>query len=436
MEWWAVLLFFIGGLVFFLLIGFPIAFSFLLMDVISIAAFMGAAGLRHLNLHIFTGLSTFVITPVPLFIFMGELMFHSNLANETLDVLDKWLARLPGRLGVLAAISGTIFAATSGSTMANTAMLGTVLLPEMRKRGYSKYMSIGPIIGVGGLAMLIPPSALAVILASIGQMSVSGILLGATIPGVILGAMFGLYIILHCWLDPRHAPPFRSEATPLARKLFLTAKYILPMGFIIFMVLGLIILGFATPTEAAATGVLATMLVSFAYRRFTWQMLQKSLKGSLEVTVMVFMIIAASKTFSSILSFSGASSGLVDMVKGLEVHPIIIMVTMQIIVALMGCFMETVSIMMVCLPVFMPICNLLGFDPIWFGVIMLINLEMGQMTPPFGMLLFVMQGVAPDDVTFGDIVKASLPYMFFDILIMAMIIAWPQLALWLPRVVQ
>jgi len=436
MEWWAVLLFFICGLVFFLLLGFPIAFSFLLMDVISIAVFMGMAGLRHLNLHIFTSLSTFVVTPVPLFIFMGELMYHSNLAYETLDILDRWLGRIPGRLGLLAASSGTIFAATSGSTMANTAMLGTVLLPEMRKRGYSKHMSIGPIIGVGGLAMLIPPSALAVILASIGQISVSGILLAGTLPGIVLGLMFGLYIVIHSWLNPKHAPRFQSQHTPLRTKLFLTVKYMLPMGFIIFMVLGLIILGVATPTEAAATGVLATMLVNIAYRRFTLKMLMDSLKGSLEVTVMVFMIIAASKTFSSILSFSGASSGLVDMVKNLEVHPIIILVAMQVIVALMGCFMETVSIMMISLPVFMPICNVLGFDPIWFGVLMLINLEMGQMTPPFGMLLFVMQGVAPKDVTYGDIVQATAPYIFFDVVIMAMIIVWPQLALWLPSVVQ
>jgi tripartite ATP-independent transporter DctM subunit len=248
--------------------------------------------------------------------------------------------------------------------------------------------------------------------------------------------MFGLYIVIHSWLNPKHAPRFHSEPTPLRTKLFLTAKYMLPMGFIIFMVLGLIILGVATPTEAAATGVLATMLVNIAYRRFTLKMLTDSLKGSLEVTVMVFMIIAASKTFSSILSFTGASSGLVDMVKGLDVHPIIILVAMQVIVALMGCFMETVSIMMISLPVFMPICNVLGFDPIWFGVLMLINLEMGQMTPPFGMLLFVMQGVAPKDVTYGDIVQASAPYIFFDVLVMAMIIAWPPLALWLPSVVQ
>jgi len=435
MEWWVVLLFFVGGLVLLLLFGFPIAFSFLLMDVVSIAIFMGPSGLGHLTLHIYTSLSTFVLSPIPLFIFMGELMFHSNLAYETIDVLDRWLGRLPGRLSILAAVSGTIFAATSGSTMANTAMLGTVLLPEMRKRGYSVFMSVGPIIGVGGIAMLIPPSALAVVLASIAQVSVAGILMAGVIPGIVLGAMFSSYIITHAWLRPDSAPPFHTDPTPLGRKLFLTAQYLLPVAFIIFMVLGLIILGIATPTEAAATGVAATMLVNLVYGRLTWKMLNKSLKGSLEVTVMVFMIIAASKTFSSILAFTGASSGLVDMVQNLQVHPLLILASMMVIVALMGCFMETVSIMMICLPVFMPISNALGFEPIWFCVLMLINLEMGQMTPPFGMLIFVMQGVTPKDVTYEKIIWASAPYILFDLLVMAMIVYWPQVALWLPGLV-
>lgn len=435
MEWWSVLLFFIGGLVFLFLLGFPIAFSFLLMDFVCIAGFMGNMGLELLNLHIYTSLTTFVLAPIPLFIFMGELMFHSNLAYETIDVLDRWLGKLPGRLSLLAAVSGTIFAATSGSTMANTAMLGAALLPEMKKRGYSTFMSVGPIIGVGGLAMLIPPSALAVVLASIAQISVGGMLLAGVIPGVILGAIFFSYIIVYAWLRPASAPAFITEPSPLKTKLILTFKYIIPVSFIIFMVLGLIILGIATPTESAAAGVVATMMVNILYRRFSWQMLKNSLKGSLEVTVMVFMIIAASKTFSAVLSFSGASTGLVNMVDGIDIHPILILIAMQIIIAVMGCFMDPISIMMIALPVFIPIAQLLNFDLIWFGVLMLINLEMGQMSPPFGMLIFVMLGVTPKDVTYEQIVVACVPYMVFDVLVMAMIILWPQLALWLPGVV-
>ena len=432
MEWWMVLTFFLGGLIILLLAGFPVAFSFLLMDVMGILVFMGAPGLKNITLGIFSSLSIFTITPVPLFILMGELMYHSHVADVALDIMDRWLGRLPGRLGVLAAVSGTIFAATSGSTMANTAMLGTVLLPEMRKRGYSVSMSVGPIIGVGGLAMLIPPSALAVILASIGGISVGGLLMAGVIPGVLLGAFFAAYIILMAWFKPSCAPNYPVPYTPFGEKLVLTVKRLLPIGIIIFSVIGVIVMGLATPTEAAASGTIATFIVTLIYRCFNWQVLKASIKGSIEIWVMVFMIIAGSSTFSMILAYTGASKGLLGLIENLNVHPMMILIIMQIIVGFMGCFMDGVSIMMICLPVFMPISNALGFDPIWFGVLFLINIEMGQLTPPFGMLLFVMKGVAPKDITMEQIIWASVPYMFFDVLIMAMIMVWPGIALWLP----
>jgi len=433
MEWWASLSLIVGSLIFILLLGFPVAFAFLLTDIIFTAYLMGTSGLQVLTLQIYASLASFVLSPAPMFILMGELMFHSNLANDTLDVLDRWLSWIPGRLSILAAVSGTIFAATSGSSLANTAMLGTVLVPEMKKRGYSTFMSVGPIIGVGGLAMLIPPSALAVIFASVAQVSVGQVLMGGVVPGVMLGAIFCVFIILCAVIKPSCAPNFHTEPTPLSRKLYLTFKYLVPVGFIIFSVLGLIFLGVATPTEAAALGALATLIVNVLMGRFNWRMLKASMKGSLEVTAMVLMIVAASKTFSTVLAFTNATEGMVELVKGLAVHPILILVAMQVIVVILGCLMDPVSIMLITIPVFMPIVTALGFDPIWFAVIMLVNLEMGNMTPPFGMLIFVMQGVTPKDVTYEDIVWAAVPYMLFDVLMMAMIIVWPQIALWLPR---
>ena len=191
-------------------------------------------------------------------------------------------------------------------------------------------------------------------------------------------------------------------------------------------------MGLATPTEAAASGTIATFVVTLIYRCFNWQVLKASIKGSIEIWVMVFMIIAGSSTFSMILAYTGASKGLLGLIENLNVHPIMILIIMQVIVGFMGCFMDGVSIMMICLPVFMPISNALGFDPVWFGVLFLINIEMGQLTPPFGMLLFVIEGVAPKDITMEQIIWASVPYMFFDVLIMAMIIVWPGIALWLP----
>jgi len=387
------------------------------MDLLGIIIFMGPLGLKQIPLHVYSSISTFVLAPIPMFIFMGEVMFHSGVAYNTINVIDRWLSRLPGRLGLLAAASGTLFAATR---------------PEMKGRGYKPTMAVGPIVGVGGLAMLIPPSALAVVLASIGHISVSKILVGGVIPGLLLGSFFALYIIVRCWLNPSLAPPFETARTSLWDNIVASIKHVLPMGFIVFMVLGLILLGIATPSEAAASGVIATVLVTIFYGRFNWKMLKASLTGTLDISIMIFMIIAASKTFSSILAYTGATSGLLGMIEGAELHPLIILLSMQFVVFILGTFMETISIMMICLPIFMPIIKMLGFDPVWFGVLILINLEMGQITPPFGMLLFVMKGVAPPDITIQEICWAAFPYIIFDIIVMAMIILWPSLVLWLP----
>ncbi len=436
MEWWAVLGLFICGLIALLLIGFPIAFAFLVVDVVGILYFMGPFGLHQMTLQVFSSLATFALAPVPLFILMGELMFQSGIANKTIDVMDMWLGRLPGRLSLLAAAGGTLFAALSGSTLANTAMLGTVLLPEMRRRGYQTSMSVGPILGVGGLAMLIPPSSLAVVLASIGRISVSEILVAGVVPGLIIGTLFCLYIVLRCRLNPALAPHFEHARVGLQEKVVATIRYVAPLGFIIFMVLGLMLLGLATPTEAAASGVVATLIVTALFRRLNWAMLQASLVGSLQITGMVFMIIAASNTFSSLLAFTGATSGLLSTIQGVNVHPLLILLGMQLIVLAMGTFMETISIMMICMPIFMPIVKMLGFDPVWFGIIMLINLETGLLTPPFGMLLFVMKGVAPKDVTIQDIGRAAFPFIVIYLAVIGLLVAFPRLALWLPSLMR
>lgn len=432
MEWWAVLTLFIGGLVLLLASGFPIAFAFLLMDLLGIWMFMGVRGFLQAPLQIFSSLSTFTLAPIPLFILMGELMFHSGVAYRSIDVLDKWLGRLPGRLSVLAAAGGTLFSALSGSTLANTAMLGTVLLPDMQKRGYHPSMAVGPIVGVGGLAMLIPPSSLAVVLAALAHISVGKILVAGVIPGLLLATLFGLYIVVRCWMNPTLAPRYEVEDHTWGERLILFARYVLPLGLIIFMVLGLMLLGLATPTEAAASGVVGTLLVVALFGKLNLEMIHRSLTGTLQITVMIFMIIAASNTFSSILAFSGATRGLLGVVQNLDLPPLLVLIGMQLLVFLLGMFMETISIMMICLPIFMPIVKLMGFDPVWFGVIMLINFEMGLITPPFGMLLFVMKGVAPKQITIEQICWAALPFILCDAVAMALLIAFPMLALWLP----
>jgi tripartite ATP-independent transporter DctM subunit len=203
------------------------------------------------------------------------------------------------------------------------------------------------------------------------------------------------------------------------------------MGFIIFMVLGMILLGLATPSEAASSGVVATILVTIVYRRFNWKMFRTSIKGTLEISVMIFMIIAASKTFSSILAYTGATQGLLSLVEGTDLHPLIILISMQALVFIMGTFMETISIMMICLPIFMPIIKVLGFDPVWFGIIVTINVEMGMITPPVGLNLFILKGSVPG-ITMKDIVGGSLPFLILLMLGLILIMIFPSLATWLP----
>jgi tripartite ATP-independent transporter DctM subunit len=216
--------------------------------------------------------------------------------------------------------------------------------------------------------------------------------------------------------------------TPLKDKVRVTAKYLLPLGFIIFMVIGLIFLGVATPTEAAATGTLGAFILALLYRRLNLEIIKKSVMSTVKVTVMIFMIIIVSSTYGEILAFTGAAAGMTNFISNLTIPPIVILIGMLVVVLIMGCFMETVAIMMITIPIYMPVVNAFGFDKIWFGVMMLITLETGLITPPFGVTLFVMKGVAPPDVTMGDIWRAVTPYVIVDILCIALIMAMPGIA--------
>ncbi|MDH5695861.1 MAG: TRAP transporter large permease subunit [Dehalococcoidia bacterium] len=437
MEWWLVILFLLGGLLVLLAMGMPVAFSFLLVNLLGAFFFMGGvAGLNQATQQIFTSLTTFTLAPVPLFIFMGEVIFHSGIGSRTLDVLDKWLGRLPGRLSLMVIAGGTIFSALSGSTIANTAMLGAIMVPEMTARGYKKPMTLGPIVGVGGLAMLIPPSALAVVLASLAQISVGKVLIAGAIPGVMIGMLYLTYVVGRCYLNPSLAPAYDITSPPLSERLRSFAQYVLPLVVIVFLVLGVIFLGIATPTEAAATGALGSLILAASYKRLNIEMLKKSLGATLEIVVMVFMIVAASKTYSSILAFTGASQGMVQFVVNQALPSLLILIAMQFVILVFGTFMEQVSIMMIVIPMYMPIIYALGFDPIWFAVLMLLNLEMALSTPPFGLLLFVMKGAAPPGTTLGDIIRAALPFLACDLIAMVILIAFPAIALFLPNLMK
>ena len=428
MDWLVSLTVILGGVLVIMALGVPIAFAFLLVATLG-AWFLqgGGAGFEQLVLGIYSSISSFSLVPIPLFIFMGVVLWHSNLGQQAVDAIDKWLGRVPGRLSLLTIASGTVFSALSGSTMANTAMLGTMLMPEMRKRGYSEAMSMGPIMAGGGLAMMIPPSALAVILASIGQISIAKVLVGAILPGIMMAIFYATYIVGRAYVWPKEAPPYEAKASGLLDRLWSFVRDLLPLGIIIFAVTGLIVIGVATPTEAAALGALSSVALAACYRRLTFKLLRAALFDSMRITVMTFAIMAAAIGFSQILAFSGATRGLLGTVLGLQIAPIFLIVGMQAIVMVLGCFMEQIAIMLITLPIFMPIVIALKFDPVWFAIIMLVNLETALMTPPFGLLLFVMKGVAPPGTGFGQIYLAAAPFVVINIIVMALLMIFPEL---------
>jgi tripartite ATP-independent transporter DctM subunit len=433
MDWPTTLLVIFGALLVLMAIGIPIAFAFLAVNVVGAYFYWnGSAGLGQLVLSIYDSVTSFALLPVPLFVLMGELMFRSGIAGRLMDVLDSWIGRLPGRLSVMAVGGGTLFATLTGSAMAGAAMLAALLVPEMERRGYHRSMTLGPILGSGGLAILIPPSALAVLLAAIANISVGDFLVAIIVPGILTAIAFVIYIVVRCRITPSLAPAYDLPTMPLGLRLRNTVLYGLPLIVVVFLVVGLMFLGVATATESAAAGALGCFLLSWAYGGLSRRMLVESLKATLGVTVMMLMIITGSTAFSQILAFTGASGGLVEMATALPLSPIWLVVAMQAVLMVMGCFMEPLSIMMLTIPIFFPIINALHLSPIWFGAIMLLNMEMATITPPFGLVLFVVKGVAPAGTTLTQVYRAALPFIACETVVMGILIAFPPLITTVP----
>jgi len=433
MDWQFTLVAIFGLLVVLLLTGLPVAFVFLMINFLGIFYFQGIVGFEQLIISLFGSLAHFTMVPIPMFVFMGAILFHSGLAMQVLDVLSKWLGRLPGRLSVLGIMSGTIFSNLTGSTIGNTAMLGTLLVPEMQKRGYKKLMTLGPIVGVGGLAMIIPPSTLAIVLGSIAEISVGRLLIGGILPGLLMAGLYVGYVVVMCSLQPSLAPSYEVRPTSWSERVVSLLRDALPLVFIVLMVLGTMFLGIATPTEAAALGAIGSAIVAAAYRRLNLDVMKKAVTTSVEITVMTLMIIAGSMAFSQILAFSGVTRNLVAVVSGLQVSPIFILAAMMLMLLFLGTFTEQISMMMITLPIFMPVVHALGFNTVWFGILMLVNIETGLLTPPFGMLCFVMKGVSPPGTTMGDIYKAALPFVLCNVIALALMIVFPIVVTYLPQ---
>lgn len=436
MAWYEAAALIVGLVLGLLGLGMPVAFAFFGVSIVGMLVFIGGqAGLTQLSANFSASITHFVFVPVPLFLLMGELFFHTKVAVRVFDAFDVMLGRLPGRLSYLTVAGGTVFAALSGTSMGNTAMMGSLLVPEMTRRGYKRYLSMGAILGTAGLAILIPPSSLAVILASLAKIDVGRLLIAGVVPGLVLAAFYAVFIYVSIKVDPNAAPGYETPRISVGERLRVFAVNLLPMGLVVFGVIGTMLVGIATPSEASAFGVLGVLIVAAFFRQLTWEAIWQSLEGTVRVSAMVLIIVMAATTFSQILALSGATNGIVAAVKSIDVSPLVIICIMFGILLVLGCLMDQVSMMMITVPIFFPLITVLGLDPIWFGVIMLLTLEIAGITPPFGMGLFVMMGVSRG-TSLAQVSMAALPYVLLDILLFVLLLFFPAIALFLPKAMQ
>ncbi|MBL8331570.1 MAG: TRAP transporter large permease, partial [Rubrivivax sp.] len=423
MVWWQGLLLLFGVLTVLLLVGLPAGFAFLAINLVGAVVFLGGeAGLMQVVRNGVASVTNFSLTPIPFFVLMGEVLFHTGLAMRAIDSFDRAIRGVPARLAVVAIVAGTVFSAISGSTIATTALLGSLLLPQMLKRGYHPRLAMGPIMAIGGVDMLIPPSALTVLLGSLAGISISGLLIAGVVPGFVMALMFLGWIVWTGWRHPEMAPASEPELTQGWARWGPLVVNVTPLVLIFVLVIVAMSAGWATPTESAALGALATVAVCLLYRSLTGAALAKALAGTAAISGVILFIIIGATTFSQILSFSGATNGLVGLVKGAGLEPWMVLAAMIAMLLVLGCFVDQVSMMLITLPFFMPLVQHFGWDPLWFGVVYLICMQLGLLTPPFGMLLFTMRGVAPKEIPTREIFAAVTPYVLMGVLMIGLVL--------------
>jgi tripartite ATP-independent transporter DctM subunit len=434
LEWFEALALMFGSLVVIMFTGMPIAFAFMFTCIMGATLFWGGwNGVDQLVMSFYSAVANYVFLPIPLFILMGDVIYEAGTGSLVVNAVDKLMGKFPGRLSLVTTGVGVLLGAPIGISGGTIGILGRVLLPEMEARKYKPEMSLGPIVATGTLAILIPPSALAVFIGAMGSVSVSKLLLAITVPGLILAAMMTGYIIIRCVMDPTLAPSYDVAKISRREKWKVGIIYLAPVGIILLAVMGSVFFGLATPSESAALGVLACIAVAALYGQFSLKMIIRAAKSTTRVTVMVFFIVVGSISFGRLLASSGAVTGLVEWTTSLDVSPLVIVAFTQIVLLILGCFMDPASIVMITAPIFFPMVKELGFDMLWFATISLLSVQLGLISPPFGLDVYTMKALAPQ-YSLGQCFKSSMPYFAMGLLLLVILFFVPEISLWLPGI--
>ena len=433
MVWWGTLS---GGLALLLgafMTGAPIFIAFLVINIAGVLIVLGQPGFGMVANSIFETTNIAALSAVPLFILMGELLFRSGSIDILFDSVDKLVGKVRGRQYVLCIVLSTIFGALSGAAMGVAAMMARTLYPGMIERKYDSRLSTGAILAGASLAPIIPPSVLVIIIGTLADVSIAGLLIAGIVPGLLLSSMFLIYIFARVRANPELAPYGDSDTAPKVTtwEMVVAVLRVLPFAIIIFCVMGFILLGIATPSESAATGVLGALLTAIYYRKLNWQMISESVTSAAFITSMILVIMASSKMFSQLLAFTGSTRELTTLIVTLNFEPYVMLFIMMLIPFILCMFIDQIALMLVVIPIYQPLLGTLGFDPIWFWLIMLLNVTVGGITPPFGYTMFAFKGSAPH-VPLKDIFNATWPFVGIFLVGMIVIAAFPPLATWLP----
>jgi tripartite ATP-independent transporter DctM subunit len=372
--------------------------------------------------------SSWTLTALPLFIWMGEILFRTKLSESMFKGLAPWVNRIPGRLLHTNVIGCTIFAAVSGSSAATCATIGKMTLPELARRGYPQDQTIGSLAGAGTLGLLIPPSIIMIVYGVTAEVSISKLFLAGVLPGLLLASLFSGYIIAWALLNPGKVPPAEQTLT-LVQKLH-ESRHLIPVVLLIAAVLGSIYAGVATATEAAAVGVLGSLALSAVQRSLNWATFRESLMGATRLYCMIALILAGAAFLTLSMGYIGLPRHLAEWVTGLGLSPFLLIVALAVFYIILGCFLDGISMVVLTMGVLLPTVQAAGIDLIWFGIFIVIVVEMAQITPPVGFNLFVLQGMTKQQITY--IARVTLPF-FFLMCAMVLLLWWfPKLATWLP----
>lgn len=426
------------SLVVLLFTGLPLAFVLGGLALVLAYFLWGANSMLLVAVQTWDVMNSYFLVAVPLYVFMANILQRSGIIEELFEVMQIWFGPLRGGLAIGTIVICTLMAAMTGIVGAAVATMGILSLPAMLNRRYDKRIALGSICAGGTLGILIPPSVITIVYAVTAGVSIGKMFIGGILPGLLLSSLFIAYIAIRCWLQPELGPaPSKEERAQfsLLDKLLALKNIILPV-LLIIGVLGSIYAGIATPTEAAGIGSLGAIICAAIHRTLNWKNLYDSVLETGKITAMILWITIGARCFISVFSAVGGDELVRDFVTGLAVNRWIIMICIQLILVALGLFLDEIGIILLCVPIFIPIITELGFDPVWFGILFLINAQMDYITPPFGYTLFYLKGVAPEGVTMGDIYRSVIPFVLLQAFGLALCMIFPQIILWLPNMMK